>query len=128
MVGFSRDTVFDTVVKNTTVTGKKGEEAVCEYLERLGHTVLFRNFKTKLYEIDIVSVFQDKIYFTEVKTRSMEDYGDGLEAIDGKKKEQMKFAAESFLGYNGEFSLYSPNLAVADVDGEYNVKEWFPLV
>ena len=128
MIGFSREGGSGIVVKNTTMTGMKGEEAVCKYLEKLGHKVLFRNFKTKLYEIDIVSVFRDKIFFTEVKTRSSVNYGGGLGAIDSKKADKMKFAVESFMKFKKEFGSYSPILAVADVDGDYNVREWFTLV
>ncbi len=128
MIGFSREGGSGIVVKNTTMTGMKGEEAVCKYLEKMGHKVLFRNFKTKFYEIDIVSVFRDKIFFTEVKTRSSVNYGGGLGAIDLKKADKMKFAVESFMKFKKEFGSYSPILAVADVDGDYSVREWFTLV
>lgn len=127
MVGFSRDSDLKTVVKNTTVVGLRGEEAVCRHLENLGHRILFRNFKTKFYEIDIVSVFQDKIYFTEVKTRKTGDFGGGLGAIESKKLGKMKFAAESFMKFKKEYASYSPILAVADVDGEYKMRDWFTL-
>ena len=128
MVGFERTgTSSGNVVKNTTFVGGLGETAVCEYLSGLGHKIVARNFKTKLYEIDIVSVCGEKIYFTEVKTRSLADFGGGLSAIDARKLNKMRFAAESFLKYKAIYNIYDPVLAVASVDGGYRVLDWFSL-
>lgn len=128
MVGFDRggDGIVN-VVKNTTLVDGRGETAVCEYLSGLGHEIVARNFRTKFYEIDIVSVCGDKIYFTEVKTRSSRDFGGGLMAIDAEKLRQMRFAAESFLKYKTIYSIYDPILAVADVNGEFEIRDWFSL-
>ena len=128
MVGFDRngDGVVN-VVKNTTLIGQRGETAVCEYLSGLGHRIVVRNYKTKFYEIDIVSICGDKIYFTEVKTRSDTKRGGGLYAIDAKKLKRMKFAAESFLKYYVKYHKYNPQLAMADVNGDFEVKTWFAI-
>ena len=122
MVGFSRDS---NVVKNTTFTGAMGEEAVCEYLMKMGHEIVRRNFKTYFCEIDVVSVREGRIYFTEVKYRKNANYGGGLAAVDKRKMSRMKFAAECFLKYHArEFGKYDPLLAVADVAGNFEVREW----
>ena len=116
------------VVKNTTSVGQRGEEAVVEYLVREGHEIVARNHKTYFYEIDIISVKDNKIFFTEVKYRRNDFAGGGLAAIDEKKQKQMRYAAESFLKFRQEYSTYDPLLAVADVTGkEFVVKDWFEL-
>ena len=116
------------VVKNTTKIGTCGEDAVCEYLVRQGHEIIARNHKTYFYEIDIVSVKDKKIYFTEVKYRKNADFGGGLMAINTKKQKQMRYGAESFLKMKLEFKNLDPILAVADVTGEdFVVKDWFVL-
>lgn len=122
MVGFERPS--DNVVKNTTSIGAKGENAVCEYLCDKGHEVRARNFKTKFCEIDIVSIYEEKLYFIEVKTRKNADFGGGLAAIDKKKLDKMKFAAEVFLKLRPEYQKYDPLLAVASVDGDYRVLDF----
>ena len=63
LTGFMKE---KNVVKNTTKIGTYGEDVVCEYLVRQGHEIVARNHKTYFYEIDIVSVCEGKIYFTEV--------------------------------------------------------------
>ena len=126
LTGFAREY---NVVKNTTKIGARGEDAVCEYLVRQGHEIIARNHKTYFYEIDIVSVKDKMIYFTEVKYRKNADFGGGLIAINTKKQKQMRYAAESFLKMKPEFKNLDPILAVADVTGEdFVVKDWFVLV
>lgn len=126
IVGFLRN---KNVVKNTTEIGKRGENVVAEFLAKRGHVIVARNFRTYFYEIDIISVFDGKMYFTEVKTRKNNDFGGGFGAIDDKKLQQMRFAAECFLNYYSKYDYLDPLLAVADVDGrEFAVKDWFELV
>ena len=127
MVGFRSK---KSVVKNTTEIGKKAEEKVVEYLTRRGHMIVARNFKTYLYEIDIISVKDGKVFFTEVKYRKTGLMGGGIAAIDQKKLARMEFAAECFMKYRArEFGEMEPLLAVADVAGEdFVVREWFEIV
>ena len=129
LVGFRKPKkkASEGVVKNTTAVGLRGEEAVCEYLERLGHKIVVRNFKTKRCEIDVVSVSDGKIYFTEVKTRKNDARGSGIEAVTDAKLKQMEFAAEVFLRFRRGFSELDPLLAVASVDGECQVIDWVPI-
>lgn len=125
LTGFCRE---KTTPKNTTKIGMRGEDVVCEYLVRRGHEIIARNHKTYFYEIDIVSVCEGKIYFTEVKYRKSDLAGGGLAAIDDKKQRQMHYGAESFLKFKKEFNNLNPILAVADVTGEdFVVKDWFVL-
>ena len=126
LTGFDKE---KNVVKNTTKIGARGEDAVCEYLVRQGHEIVARNHKTYFYEIDIVSVCDGKIYFTEVKYRKSDLAGGGLMAIDVKKQRQMRYGAEAFLKFKKEFGDLDPILAVADVTGEdFAVKDWFALI
>jgi ribonuclease HII len=125
MTGFIKD---KSVVKNTTEVGKKAEEAVCSKLEEEGHYVLMRNFKTKFCEIDIVSLFGDHIYFTEVKYRKNNLAGGGLAAITCEKQKQMKFAAEVFIKCHPKYAKLNPVLAAAAVSGDYLVNDWFMIV
>ncbi|MBQ1387247.1 ribonuclease HII [Candidatus Saccharibacteria bacterium] len=126
LTGFCRE---KTAPKNTTKIGARGEDAVCEYLVRQGHEIIARNHKTYFYEIDIVSVKDKMIYFTEVKYRKNADFGGGLMAVNTKKQKRMRYAAEAFLRFKPEFGKFDPILAVADVVGEdFEVKDWLMIV
>lgn len=109
--------------KNPTTIGREGEEKIANFLEEKGHEILARNYKTKLYEIDIISRKNDTIYFTEVKTRKDGKHGKPAEMIDKKKLEKMEFAAEMFM----KAKKLSKNflLAVGTVEG--GELDWFIL-
>lgn len=114
---------------NTTTKGKTAETAASDYLQTQGHTVIAQNYKTKFYEIDLISVLNDKIYFTEVKySQNPCAEGTPLARITAKKHEQMAFAAESFCKTHPEYQNLQPLLAAAEVTGtNYRVKNWFAL-
>ena len=113
--------------KNTTKIGTEAEGKVADYLKAHGHKILDRNFKTRYCEIDIVSKTETEIYFTEVKYRKNDDFGGGLAAVDAKKIEKMKVAAEIYLKYHPELKNLQPLLAVANVSGNFEIKNWFAI-
>ena len=131
----ARNCCSSASAKNTTITGRRAESIVADYLSHHGHTILARNFKTKYYEIDIVSATTDHIYFTEVKYRKNSTHGDPLEFIDQKKQQQITFAANAFMGFLSKKlnrsldNLPSPILAAASVSGpEFKLDNWLELV
>ena len=108
--------------KNTKTKGDRGETAVCDYLVESGHEIVARNWKNKFCEIDVVSRFNGVLCFTEVKYRRA---GAGLDAIDKKKLEKMRFAAEFYLAQNGGGAAI---LAAAEVSGDnYEVTDFLVL-
>ena len=125
ITGFIREV---NVVKNTTSIGEKGESAVCEYLERNGHFIVERNYKTRFCEIDIVSLKDDKVFFTEVKYRKNVKHGGGFAAITHEKQKQMKYAVDVFLKFHPDYYELNPLLAVASVSGDdFSVDDWFSV-
>lgn len=97
--------------------GDRAENMAANELVRNGHRILERNWKTKYCEIDIVSLHDEILYFTEVKYRKTNDQGGGIGAITNKKLSQMKFAAE-YYGLSNGFDGHDLRLAVAIVQGE----------
>ena len=102
----------------TRQIGDKGEQAAADWLTADGHEIVARNWRTRYCEIDIVSVKGKVLYFTEVKYRKNDDFGDGLAAITAKKQRQMRFAAELFLAGKPEYSGMAAKLLAASVSGD----------
>lgn len=102
----------------TRQIGDKGEQAAADWLAADGHEIVARNWRTRYCEIDIVSVKDEVLYFTEVKYRKNDDFGDGLAAITTKKQRQMRFAAELFLAGKPECSGMAAKLLAASVSGD----------
>lgn len=121
--------VREASVKNGDATsrelGNLGEEKIAEYLASKGHEIVARNFKTKYFEIDIVSKLDNSLFFTEVKYRKTKDFGEAIEFVDQRKQEQMQFAAESYLAMHPEFKDFAAKLAVAGVSSkDFQVEDW----
>ena len=110
--------------KTTKSIGDRAESAVADYLTSIGHVILARNWKTRMCEIDIVSQFNDIIYFTEVKYRKNANQGDGFAAITDQKLRQMKFAAE-YYALKNKLDQSNMFLACADVSGaDFRLNDW----
>ena len=107
--------------------GDRGEQVVVDYLETSGHEIVARNYKTKLFEVDIISRRGRVLYFTEVKYRRGSDFGAGLDFIDKKKQQKMRLAVEGFMTANPEYADFTPTLAVAAVGKDFKLEEWFEL-
>ena len=109
-----------TAAKNVT-DGRSGEDAAANYLEKHGHKIIERNWKTKWCEIDIVSEKDNDLYFSEVKYRR---HGNGLDAITPTKQKQMRFAAEMYLQ---KYPDKNARLAAIAVNGNYEVTDFLVL-
>ena len=119
-----------TINEQKTTTkqlGDQGEQMVVDYLETSGHEIVARNYKTKLFEVDIISQKNEMLYFTEVKYRSDHDFGEALDFIDKKKQQKMHLAVEGFMATHPEYANFRPTLAVAAVGKDFCLEEWFEL-
>lgn len=116
------------IITTSTELGKLGEEKVAEYLIFKGHEIVAKNFKTKYFEIDIISRLDDSLFFTEVKYRKTAKYGEPIEFINKRKQGQMRFAADSFLVIHPEFKNHKVYLAAAGVSGEdFQIEDWLTI-
>lgn len=86
------------------VIGDKGENRACSYLESKGYRILFRNYRTKKGEVDIIAEYQEFIVFVEVKTLPSGNI-DTLSWELNKRKQQRiiettKFFLSNYRQYN----------------------------
>ncbi len=98
--------------------GHQAELSAASYLCQENHQILAQNYKTKSYEIDIISIKDGVIYFTEVKYHKNAENGDPLERITSTKLQKMRYAAEKFLQTHPEFRSLEPRLTAIGVTGE----------
>lgn len=109
--------------KNTTKIGNKAETVAAEYLLDHGHEIVARNWKCKICEIDIISMKDEEIYFTEVKYRANSYHGSGLEAVDEHKENQVRLAAEFYLTVNKMLDKVQPHVSAISLSGpEFKVE------
>lgn len=78
--------------------GRRGEKLAARFLRREGFKVLYRNFRGGHGgEIDLVCREGDTLIFVEVKTRTREDFGRPLEAVNLKKQRRISLGAFAWL-------------------------------
>jgi len=85
------------VSKDNLKLGALAEQKAAEFLKKNGYKILFRNFRTKLGEIDIIAKDKDTFCFVEVKARSSDRFGTGFDALLSTKQKQISKAALSYL-------------------------------
>jgi len=77
--------------------GKHGEELAARHLERRGYTILARNVRTPIGELDLIACDRRHLVFIEVKTRRTTRFGAPAEAVGAHKQRQVVRAAQWYL-------------------------------
>ena len=78
--------------------GARGEKLACRFLKHSGYKILLRNFRGRSGgEIDVVCRDNDTLVFVEVKTRTREDFGRPLAAVDRDKRKRISRGALAWL-------------------------------
>lgn len=78
--------------------GDWAEEIAANYLEQeTQNKILFRNWRYKHSEIDIVAQRKDRLVFIEVKYRKTNYFGEPDSAVEKTKMRKMQEAAEGFM-------------------------------
>lgn len=104
--------------------GSRAEDLTRDYLKSLGHKIVEQNWKTKFCEIDLITIYKKRLYFTEVKYRKTDIWGSGLDMITKSKLNKMIFAANMYMKHRTE--EYS--IAVSSVGGSpMEVNEWIEI-
>jgi len=79
------------------VIGNAGEQAAAEYLQRAGYSIMARNYRVVLGEIDIIARDGDTVVFVEVKTRRTMRCGRPAAAVNYFKQQKISRVAAVFL-------------------------------
>ena len=82
---------------NRKELGNFGEEKAAEYLQKKGYKIMKRNFSYARGEIDIIAGNHRFIVFVEVKLRRSLKYGTPQSAVDIRKQQKIKRAAQYYL-------------------------------
>ena len=77
--------------------GREGEDRALVYLENRGLTLVERNFRCKMGEIDLIMRDADTLVFVEVRRRNNSRYGGASASITPSKQKKLVLAAQVFL-------------------------------
>ena len=104
--------------------GALGEKAATAFLKRSGYSILHKNFKCKLGEIDLIAKDGRVIVFVEVRTRFTSTYGSPIESILWRKRKKITMLANFYIT---KFGLENENfrfdvVSVTKDDGHLNIE------
>jgi putative endonuclease len=100
--------------------GELGEQRVGDYLVALGWRVVTMRFRTQTGEIDLICRDRDVLVFVEVRARTSNTFGDGIESVNTQKVLRMSRVAQAYLhqyNWNGLFRMDVVGLQLSR-DGE----------
>tara|TARA_R110000868_G_scaffold410505_4_gene698784 strand:- start:13423 stop:13785 length:363 start_codon:yes stop_codon:yes gene_type:complete len=83
---------------DTKTIGDIGERIACEYLQQQGLRLKEHNFRSKCGEIDLI--MEDKVdgnVFIEVRYRSQDGFGSGVETVTRSKQRKIIRTAQHYL-------------------------------
>jgi putative endonuclease len=110
------------------VIGQRAEDIAAQFLTEQGLTVVLRNYRVKMGELDIVaSEAADVLVIAEVRTRASAEYGGAAASVDGWKQRCVVRTAARLLQDRKDLALYRVRfdvIVVADVDSPKPRVEW----
>ena len=121
------------------VVGRKGEEEASQYLTRLGHRILARNWRGGHLELDIVTIKGNELHFVEVKSRVAPVMAEPERNVGRTKQRRLVAAAQAFLhdesrkDLPADLEVFFDVMSVifygtgAEFDIEYYPKAFIPL-
>lgn len=77
--------------------GQRAEQDACDFLQRNGLTLVTRNYRCSLGEIDLVMYDGDELAFIEVRLRNHTTHTDAIDSVDHRKQQKLIKAANHFL-------------------------------
>jgi uncharacterized protein (TIGR00252 family) len=89
---------YDEISEHSRM-GIWGEEVAAEYLRDQGYFILERDWHSGHRDIDIIARNDDYIVFVEVKTRRNTDFGTPEQAVDWKKRRNLRRAITHYVNY-----------------------------
>lgn len=98
--------------------GNEGEELASSFLEDKGYRIIGRNYHTRRGEVDIISLSDKYIVFTEVKYRKNSTSGLADEAVSLRKMERICKCAQYYLYTHPEYSDYQVRFDVIAINGD----------
>ena len=109
--------------------GDLGEDISEIFLVKMGYSILKRNYRCRLGEIDLIAKDKNKIIFFEVKTRTNLNFGYPEESVNIMKVLKLKKLAiffavsENMQNFDMQFDVISINLSgTCFLDNIKNIK------
>lgn len=83
------------------VLGQRGEQEAERFLLSQRYSILVKNYRSPLGEIDLIALDHQTVVFVEVRTHTGDAFGDPLASVNMRKQRQITKTALYYLMRNG---------------------------
>ncbi len=113
--------------------GKEGERLAVQLLKKKQHTILVQNYRYRRGEVDVISLHNNQVIATEVKTRETDAFGSPFNAVSRSKQRQIISVMNAFIEQNNRteevrFDVISIVLHRQKTEIEHIESAFYPLV
>jgi putative endonuclease len=109
------------------LVGQRAEDVAADFLSAQGLTVVLRNFRRRLGEIDLVARQGDVLIIVEVRTRRSDRFGGAAASVDFRKQQRLIRAASQLLQRERELSRLRVRfdvIVVSQLDADTPQIDW----
>lgn len=99
------------------ISGQRAERLALEYLQGRGLSLVARNFRCRVGEIDLVMHGSRALVFVEVRSRRSSRFASPLESVDFRKRSKLVRSAGYFLLKYPAFRHHAVRFDVVSVEG-----------
>jgi len=96
--------------------GSRWEDVALEHLLANGLTLIARNFRCRMGEIDLVMRKSNLVVFVEVRYRKKNRYASAAESVDLHKQRKLAQAAAAFFGRHPQYRQHVVRFDVVAFD------------
>jgi putative endonuclease len=100
-------------------TGQRAEELAADFLRAQGCTILARNFRRRLGELDLIARRDGVLVIAEVRTRASARYGSAAASVDSRKQRRIARATQLLLQQRADLARLPVRFDVIVVTDPY---------
>lgn len=100
---------------STQQTGQLAEQLAADHLQRSGYTIIARNWRCPVGEIDIIAQAHDALVFVEVRSRRTPTTEAAFESITPRKRDRMIKSAHYYMNTHNIPEAVFPRIDVIAV-------------
>ncbi len=83
--------------------GQRAEDQALELLRRAGLTLIARNYRCPLGELDLVMAHGEMLVVVEVRYRRDRGFGSAADSVDARKRDKLLRTAQHFLQQDARY-------------------------
>ena len=102
----------------TQQAGRQAEDSALAFLQSHGHALVARNVYCRRGEIDLITLHQGWLVFTEVRWRSRLDFGGAAASVTPAKQRRIITAARYFLSHEPQWQHHFMRFDVMLYEGK----------